>query len=163
MAMRRPKRCHSPPRRSIAASVEARQPAVEAAEYNLSQRAKPRFGFPRHRRHGDRRGPICRKPVDPGRDRRKGDRREGIPGGKPQRGGIARCEQPVLIVLAAAPDRPDRVDDVAGLEPVAPRYPRLARRAAAEGGALREELRAGGAVDGAVDPAPAEEDSNWRR
>jgi len=62
-----------------------------------------------------------------------------------------------LASVAAAPDRADRVDDVARRKPVAARQPRLAGRAAAQGAALGQEPWPGGAVNGAVDTAAAQQ------
>ena len=60
-------------------------------------------------------------------------------------------------MVPAAPDRADRVDHMAGGQPIAARDPRLAGRAAADLAAFLEKLRTGGAMDGAVDAAAAEQ------
>ena len=74
-----------------------------------------------------------------------------------KRGAIAGGEQVLLALAAAAPDRPDRMDHVLGLEPIAARdlgrpvsQPPSVRHS-------RDQLRSGGAMDGAVDAAAAEQ------
>ena len=57
-------------------------------------------------------------------------------------------------MVPALPDRADGVDDELAGQAARARDPRLARGAAAQLGALGQELRPGRAVDGAVD-APA--------
>jgi len=106
---------------------------------------------------GDLRGAVGREAVDAGADGRDGDAGKLVLGGDLQAAAIARGEQRLLVRAAAAPDRADRVDDVAGGEAVAPGDLRLARRAAAERAAFRQKLRPGGPVNGAVDPAAAEQ------
>src|SRR5215467_3005409 len=76
-------------------------------------------------------------------------------GGKDERRAIAGRQQLVLALGLLAPDRTDRVDDMPGLEPVAARDLRGSGLAAAERAAFRQQLRARGAMDRAVDPAAA--------
>ena len=77
--------------------------------------------------------------------------------GKRQGARVRRGEQLLLPRVAASPDRADGVDDMARLEAVAARDLGLARVAAAERAALREQLGARGAMDGAIHAAPAEQ------
>ena len=74
-----------------------------------------------------------------------------------ERVAVAIGEQPILAALAAAPDGAHGVDHVARRQTEARRDLGLSRLAAAELGARRAELRSGGAVDGAVDAAAAEQ------
>src|SRR5882757_9378264 len=110
-----------------------------------------------HRSHGDARGAVGRKRVDAGRDGRKRNRGEAIPGRKGQRYAIAGGEQLVLALAAAAPYRTDRMDDVLRLEAIAVRDLGRSRVTAAQRTALREQLRSGRAMDGTVDAAAAEQ------
>ena len=80
-----------------------------------------------------------------------------MPGRERKRGAIAGGEQFLLALVAAAPDRPDRVNDVPGLEPVAAGDLGGTGVAAAQRLALGQELGSGGAMDGAVDAAAAEQ------
>ena len=59
--------------------------------------------------------------------------------------------------MTAAPDRPDRVNDVPGLEPIAAGDLGGTGVAAAQGLAFGQELGSGGAMNGAVDAAAAEQ------
>ena len=77
--------------------------------------------------------------------------------GQRQRVAIAVREQPGLTVGAAAPNWADSMDDVAGCQAIAPGDPRLAGRAAAQRTAFGEKLGTGGAVDGAIDAAAAQQ------
>jgi hypothetical protein len=106
---------------------------------------------------GDARSARGRKPVDAGRDRGERDRVQAMLGGQGERGAIAGGEQCLFAQVAAAPDRSDRMDDVPGLEAVAAGDLGGAGVAAAQGLALGQQLRAGGAVDGAIDAAAAEQ------
>jgi hypothetical protein len=74
-----------------------------------------------------------------------------------QRDAIAGGEQIVLVRPAAVPHRADGVDDVLSLEPKARRDFRRAGVATAKPAALLQQLRPGGAMDGAVDAAAAEQ------
>ena len=78
-------------------------------------------------------------------------------GGQRERGAIAGGEQRLLALAAAAPDRTDRMDDVPGLEAIAAGDLGGAGVAAAQGLAFGQQLRSGGAMDGAVDAAAAEQ------
>ena len=100
---------------------------------------------------------IGRKAVDARGDRREGDRAQAVRFGQCQRAGVSVGQQPLLVGIAALPDRPDRVDDVPGLQPVAARDLGLAGLAAAERAAFGEQLRPGGAMDGAVHAPAAEQ------
>ena len=70
---------------------------------------------------------------------------------------IAAREQFILTVVAAVPDRADSVNDPFGGEFVAARDFGLAGGAAAERTAFRQQFRAGGAMNGAIHPAAAEQ------
>ena len=74
-----------------------------------------------------------------------------------ERAAIAGRERRVLAVAAAMPDRTHGMDDMPRWQPVSLGDLGVAGGAAAEGAALREQFRPGGAVDRAVDPAAAEQ------
>ncbi len=74
-----------------------------------------------------------------------------------ERGAVTAGQQRFLVRPAAMPHRTDRVDDVLGLEPVAARDLGRAGLAAAERLAFLEQFRPGGAMDGAVDAAAAQQ------
>ena len=78
-------------------------------------------------------------------------------GGERKRGAIAGGEQLVLALVAAAPDRADRMNDVPGLEPIAAGDLGGTGVATAQRLAFGQQLRSGGAMDGAVDAAAAEQ------
>src|SRR5690348_5943934 len=71
--------------------------------------------------------------------------------------GVAGGEQLVLAATAAIPDRPDRMDHVLRRQPISPGDLGAAGLAATEGAAFGEELRAGRAMDRAIDAAAAQE------
>ena len=73
---------------------------------------------------------------------------------------IAGSEQLFLALVAAAPDRPDCMDDVLCLQAIFAAARDLGRAgtgAGVERAALGQQFRSGGAMDGAVDPAAAEQ------
>ena len=80
-----------------------------------------------------------------------------MPGGERKRGAIAGGEQLLLALVAAAPDRTDRMNDVPGLEAIAAGDLGGTGVATAQRLALGQQLRSGGAMDGAVDAAAAEQ------
>jgi hypothetical protein len=84
------------------------------------------------RTHGDTGGAIGRKAIDPGRYRRKSQRRQPVRGGKLQRGAVAGGEQVVLALAAPVPDGADRVDHVLGRQAITAGDFGTARVAAAE-------------------------------
>src|SRR5262245_31508085 len=129
----------------------------EAAEHDARDAAWRVRDVRRHCADRDARGALRREAVDAGRDCGKGDRGEALRAGERQRGAVAGGEEIVLALIAAAPHRADRVDHVARLEPVAAGDLRGAGVAAAERAALGQKLWPGGAMDGAVDAAAAEE------
>ena len=87
----------------------------------------------------------------------KCDRSKPMRGGKIERRAIAGRQQLLLALAAAAPHRPDRVDHMLGRQPIAARDLGAAGLAAAERPAFGEQFRSGGAMDGAVDAAAAEQ------
>ena len=129
----------------------------EAAEHHAADAARRVGDLARHGADRDARRAIGREAVDAGRDRRKGDRGEPVLGRERERGAVAGGEQLLLALAAAAPDRPDRVDHVPGRKPIAAGDLGGAGGAAAERAALGDQFRAGGAMDGAVDAAAAEQ------
>src|SRR5262249_22628654 len=94
-----------------------------------------------------------------GGDGGKRDRAQALRGGERQRRAVTGRKQVVLALAAAAPHRPDRVDDVLGFETIAAGDLGRAGGAAAERATLGEKVRGGGAVDGAIDAAAAEQRS----
>src|SRR6266581_3027543 len=108
-----------------------------------------------HSRDRDRSGELDRIAVDAGRDRGEGDRPAAELGCELERAPIARGEQLRLAVRSPVPDGPNRVDDVLRLELPRTRRLRVARLAAADETALREQLRTCRTVDRSVDAAAA--------
>ena len=60
-------------------------------------------------------------------------------------------------MIPSAPDRPHRVNDVPGLEPVGFGDFCVTGLAASELPAFLKQLRSGGSMNRAIDPAPAEQ------
>ncbi|MDB5627591.1 MAG: hypothetical protein JWR73_3393 [Tardiphaga sp.] len=77
--------------------------------------------------------------------------------GQGDRPPVAGCQQIVLTVTTAAPDRADSVDHIAGGKPVTRRDLGLAGGAAMQRAAGSKQLRTGGAVDRTIDPAAAQQ------
>ena len=129
----------------------------KAAQDDVSNAAR----FPRQFRsdhaNRDARGPIGRKTVNPGGYGRKRDRYEPVRGGEIKGGAIARGQQFVLPLAAAAPDRADRMDHMLGRKPVAACDLGAAGFAAAKRSAFGKQLRSGGAMNGPIHPAAAEQ------
>ena len=73
------------------------------------------------------------------------------------RAAIAGGEQFVFAVAAAIPDRTDGVDHMPRRKPVSAGDLGVARRAAIERAAFGEQFGPGGAMDRAIDAAPAEQ------
>ena len=78
-------------------------------------------------------------------------------GGKFERGAITGGQQFIFALAAAAPYRTDRVDHVLGRQPIAAGDLGAAGLAAAKRAAFGEQFRPGGAMDGAVNAAAAEQ------
>src|ERR1700730_11289976 len=112
--------------------------------------------------HGRNRDP-CRamggKAIDAGRDRGKSDRLKLVGAGKLKRMAIAAGEQFVLARRSAVPHGADGMDHVARGQTVTVRDLGVASGAALKRPALGEEIGSGGAMDGAVDTAAAQERS----
>src|SRR5262249_46885731 len=128
----------------------------EAAEHDALNQAS----FGERRENGAKRdacGAVRRKAVSASRDRGIGNRGEAMLACEREAGAVARGEQPILAPLAAAPDRADGVNHVTRREMEARRDFGISRLAAAERGAGRAKLRAGGAVDRSVHSATAEQ------
>jgi hypothetical protein len=98
-----------------------------------------------------------RVPVDAGGDGGEGDDRTAVRGRELDRPRVAAGQQLRLAAAPAAPHRPDRVDHVPGRKPPGAGDLRLPGLAAAEPAALRQQLRTRRPMDGAVDPAAAEQ------
>src|SRR5262245_65438126 len=111
----------------------------------------------RGRSERDRGRPLDREAVDAGRDRWEGNRAGAELRRDLERAAVGRLEQLVLAGIAARPDRADRVDHPASREVARRGRLRVACVAASEAPALREDRRAAGTVDRAVDAAAAEE------
>ena len=71
--------------------------------------------------------------------------------------GDSRRQQIILAEVTAIPDRPNRMDHVLCRKPIAFGDLGVAGRAAMQHAALGEQFRAGGAMDRAIDAAPAKE------
>jgi len=95
--------------------------------------------------------------VDARRDRGEGDACAPVPGRELDRAAVAERQQLRLAAVAAVPDRADGVDDVVDGEPAGAGDPGVAGGAPLEPSAFLQERRAGGAVDGSVDPAAAQQ------
>ena len=95
--------------------------------------------------------------VGAGADRGEGDGAAAEIAGDFQRAPIATRQQFGLALASAVPDRTDGVDDVAGGQVETRRGLGVAGGAAAENSARGQQFRPGGAVDGAVHAAAAEQ------
>ena len=90
-------------------------------------------------------------------DRREGDGSEVMLFCQPQAGAITRGKQCRFAISALSPHRTDCVDDMFRRKPVAAGDSGFTCRASVETVAFFEQLRARGAVDGAVNTAAAEQ------
>ena len=103
------------------------------------------------------------KAVNARGDGGKRDRTKFVILGERQGVAVGAGEQGVLVGVAAPPDRPNGVDDMARRKLVAPGDLGFASWTAAEAAALGKQFGAGGAMDGAVDAAAAQQRLGWRR
>jgi len=78
-------------------------------------------------------------------------------GGQHDRATVAGRQRRVLAALAAVPDRSHRMNDVASRQAITAGDLGLAGGTAAQSTAFGEQLRTGGAMDGTVDAATAEQ------
>src|ERR1700733_7073305 len=113
----------------------------------------------RHRPDGDARSTIRRKAIDAGRYRRESQRSQPMRRGEVERGAIARRQEFVLTFAAAAPYRADGVNHILGRKPITAGHLGATGLAAAKRAAFRQQLRPGGAMDGAVDAAAPQQRS----
>src|SRR5579862_1826810 len=100
---------------------------------------------------------IRREAIDAGRDRGKCDRGQAMGHGQVQRRAIAGCQQLLLTLAAAVPDRTDGVNDMLRRQPITAGDLGGAGRAAAKRSAFDKQFRSGGAMDRAVDATAAEQ------
>jgi hypothetical protein len=129
----------------------------KAAEDNAPNSARCGGEFSRNGSDGNARGPIRRKTITPGRDGWKRERHQAMARSEIKCGAIARRQQFVLAVIAAAPHRANSVNHMLCRKPIARRDLRLTGRASAEFFALRAQLGAGCAVNRAINPTAAEQ------
>jgi len=129
----------------------------KAAEYDMGNAPVSGAKLRRHSADGDARRPIGWESIDAGRYRRKSDRCEAVVGGKLESGAIAGGEQFVLARLSDVLDRANGVNDIRCRQPIAARDFRRTGVAAAERSTVGQQLWSSGAVNGAVDPAAAEQ------
>jgi hypothetical protein len=130
----------------------------EAGEYDLLDR----WFAGQEIRDSLSRDPRCvrdRITVDATTYRWKGDRLHLVRDGELQAVSVAVRKLLRFAVLAVTIPRTDGVDPVAGGKAVALGDPSLTGWATAEGAALLQQVRPGGAVDGAVDATPPSSDS----
>src|SRR5262245_12758461 len=109
------------------------------------------------RADGDVGGRVRGIAVDAGGYGREADGAKAPRARQGQGADIGAGEQLGLTRPPTPPHRAHGMNDMPGLEPIAPRDLGLARPATAERTALGHKLRAGSAMDGAVDPASAEQ------
>ena len=95
--------------------------------------------------------------VNAATDRRECDGLQVVGDGEAEAVAIAAGQSLRLAVVAVAVTWADGVNDVAGFQAVAVGEAGLAGGAAADCAALAQQVRAGGAVDGAVDASSAEQ------
>src|SRR4030095_434124 len=131
----------------------------EAAEHDVLQSMRVPGDLRRHGADCDACRAIGRGTRAAGRDRRIGDRGEAVLGRELQCRAVARGKEVILALVAAAPHRPARMDDVVGFQPIAARDLGRAGLAAAQERAFFLQVWPGGAMDGAVDAAAAQERS----
>ena len=70
---------------------------------------------------------------------------------------IARRQRDILALMAALPDRADGMNHMPRRQPISPGDLGFAGRAALERAAFCQQLRAGRAMDRAIDAAPAKQ------
>ena len=128
----------------------------EAAEDDVGKRwgLGQRLGY---RSDRDGRGPIGGKTIDAGRNGGKSDRSKAARLTQFDRAAIAGRERFIFAALAPTPDRSNGMNHMPRGQPVAAGDLGIAGRAAAELAAFRQQLGAGGTMNGAVNAAPAEQ------
>ena len=95
--------------------------------------------------------------IDAGGNGREGYRRQRVGLAKFERAAITGSELLILAGAAAVPDRPDRMNHVPGRQPVALGNFGIAGGTATKRAAFGKQFGPGRAMDGAVDPTPAEQ------
>ena len=129
----------------------------KAAEHDALEAACRARQLAGDRAYHNARGAIGREAIDAGRYRGECQGAELVSGGEVDGAAIARCQQLFLARGPAAPDRTDGVNDMLHRQPIAARDFRRSGFAATKGPAFGDEIRPGGAMDGAVDPAATKE------
>jgi len=107
--------------------------------------------------HGNPRRPVHRKTIRAGADGWERHGLDAVPDDERETTPITTREQFILAVLAVVPDRADGVNDPSGREFVAFGDFGLARDAAAECAAFRQQFRPGRPMDGAIHAAAAQQ------
>ena len=141
----------SPARYSASVSRSKQAKITRSMRRRRCQRL-PRLARPRSSPHA-RAGSRKRRSRSPG----KASERSAVLGREREARAIAARQKLILVRLAAAPHRADGVDHMLGRQAIGFGDARLAGRTAAELAAFGEQLRPGGAMDRAIDPAAAEE------
>jgi hypothetical protein len=100
---------------------------------------------------------VRRIAEDAAADRREGDGADLVLDGEGEARTVAGGQQLGLALAPSPPDGSHRVDHEAGRKPVALGDLGLPRLAASQMPALLQQLRAGGTVDGTVDPSPSQQ------
>jgi hypothetical protein len=129
----------------------------KAAEDNAPNPARCGGEFSRNGSDGNARGPIRRKTINTSRDGWKRERHQAMARSEIKCGAIARRQQFVLAVIAAAPHRANSVNHMLCRKPIAGRDLRLTGHASAEFFTFRTQLGTGCAMDCTINTAAAEQ------
>jgi Flp pilus assembly protein TadD len=134
--------------------IGAQGVVAEKHEADLAEGSGMVFDALGHGPQGDAGGLVQRVAVGPGAEAGKGHRGQAVLRGQIQGAPVGRGQEP-LVFGAAAVDRPHGVDYLLGRKLAGGGDDRLAGGAMTDPAALGHDLRAPGAVDGAVHAAPA--------
>lgn len=143
-------------------SEKSNQPLVnrqigraETAENDFVQLPQRRMGADGLK--GDFGGRFFRIAINAGADARKSQGFEAVLRGQIKAVRVAAAQLLRLARMAAMPDRPHGVNDVAAWQAVSAGDAGLPRGAAAQLAALLQQFRPGGAVNGPIHPAAAQQ------
>src|SRR6266576_1728773 len=108
-------------------------------------------------RNRDPRRAIGGKTIDAGGDGGKGNRSKPVGLAQFDGAGVARRQRLLLAAVSPVPDRADGMNHMPRRQPVTSGNFGISSRTAVQGAAFGQKLRPGGAMDGAIDAAAAEQ------
>src|SRR6266404_534585 len=136
--------------------VEVRALVRKAAEDNASDYRRPGQRLD-HGRNRDPRRAIGRKAIDAGGSGGNGNRSKAVGLAQFDGAGVARRQRVILAAVSPVPHRADGMNHMPCRKPVTPGDFGVAGRTAMQGAAFGEKLKAGRAMDGAIDATAAEQ------